>query len=397
MNKPRTLTARIIGWLKKPKFWLGFVIALAIAAVIGSVVFSFFPCYKTNPKFLQEGWGSFVSSLSPCSKALSARLIAIAGGLVAVAVLFETRRRANAAEKALDQTKESIVQKTFSDAITHLGDKSESVVLGGIHSLLDLAKKNSNYRHNVFNILCAHIKTTTATEEYRKNHEEEPSTAIRILLSSLFQDKEYSFFTVDQAKYRADLSGAYLAGSILFGARLQDSNLEKAQLHGADLMKAQLQHALLKEAQLQRAYLKEAQLQGAVLWKAQLQGADLRETQLQGAGLVEAQLQDARLQQTEMQGAYMYRTQLPHETQMGGSDLRGVSSLEFESHIDFQKRIESRVGEKTDLKGVKFDKVNPDLPTPQNEGTAITGSYTKEEADRWIKEYEKALRKKHQY
>ena len=40
------------------------------------------------------------------------------------------------------------------------------------------------------------------------------------------------------------------------------------------------------------------------------------------------------------------------------------------------------------LKGVKFDKVNPDLANPRNEGKAQNSPYTKEEADRWIKEYE---------
>ena len=85
------------------------------------------------------------------------------------------RKKPVQTEKALGQTKESIVQKTFSDAINHLGHESESVILGGIHSLLDLAKKNSDYRPRVFNILCAHIKTTTATEEYQKKHQEKPS------------------------------------------------------------------------------------------------------------------------------------------------------------------------------------------------------------------------------
>ena len=470
MNEPQTRTDRIIGWLKKPKFWLGLVIALAIAAVIGSVVFSFFSCYTTNPKFLQEGWGSFVSSLSPCSEELSARLIAIAGGLVAVAVLFETRRRANAAEKALGQTdkalgqtekalgqtEKSIVQKTFSDAITHLGHENENVILGGIYSLLDLAKESSDYGPRVFNLLCAHIKTTTEAEEYQKKHPKQPSTRIQRLLSSLFKDEEYRFFTDNQAekKYRADLSGAYLAGSELSGTRLQGSNLagaklqgaklnraklpradltgaqlqgallRKAQLQGAFLVEAQLQEAYLggallqgarlREAQLQGANLREATLQGTSLWEAQLQGANLRKAQLlgadliganlqgadlteaklQGADLTEAKLQGAKLRQAEMQGACMHRTQLPHETQMSRSDLRGVSSHEDdEFHIDFQERIKSRINKKSDLAGVVFDDeaMHSNTATPKNKDTAIKGSYTKEEADRWIKKYEEAL------
>ena len=453
---------------------------------------------------------SVFSALCPDYEGLSTPLMAIAGGCLAVAVLLETRRRANAAEKAvgqtekaLDQTKESIVQKTFSDAITHLGHESESVVLGGIHSLLDLAKKNSDYRPRVFNILCAHIKTTTATEEYQKKYKEEPSTTIQTLLTLLFKGEEYNIFPVSPVKYIADLSGAYLAASDLIQARLQGSNLigvklqgarlgdaqlqeadlRRAQLQEAQLSGAQLQHADLRGAQLQEADLKRAQLQEAYLWGAKLQeadlrgaqlqcadlseaqlqmahlfgahlqhadlsnaqlqhadlrgnqhanlrgtqhadvsgaqlqeayfrraqlqgadfrgallqGADLTEAKLQGADLTEAKLQGAKLRQAEMQGACMHRTHLPHETQMGRSDLRGVSSAKLVPFIGFKRRIESRIGQETDLAEVMLDEVKyPNLATPKNEGTAKTGSYTKEEADRWIKEYEEALNwKKH--
>ena len=535
MNKLKVGITQITDWLKKPKFWLGLAIVLAIALAIGSVVFSLCPVY--------EG--------------LSARLIAIAGGCLAVAVLLETRRRANAAEEALGQTKESIVQKTFSDAINHLGHVSESVVLGGIHSLLDLAKKNSDYRPRVFNILCAHIKTTTTTEEYRKKYPiqpskiipkhcrldhnprkktpKKPSTTIQILLSSLFIDKEYDIFTVDTAKtsrtadeeygtfvgpdekiYRADLSGARLAGSELLKARLQDINLAGAQLQGANLKDAQLQGtnligAQLKDAdltgaQLQGAFLMEAQLQGADLIGAQLQGvygegaqlqrvdlttanlqsahlegaqlkdaflynaglqkadlekaqlqgvewegaqlqranltgadlqgarlggvqlqgadlrgaqlqnanlmgawlqganlegaqlqsADLTGAQLQGANLKKAKFHGAKLQHAKMQGAYMYQTELSDDTDMGSSDLRGVSSQEDESRMEFQTKIKSRKDKEADHAGVVFNGVvskepNPDLVAFLERSKAKTGPYTEKKADQWIKEYKKAL------
>ena len=425
----------------------------ALAFVVGSVVvYLLFPFYEGLP---------LLSS-------------AMAGGCLTVAVLIQTMKRADAAKKALDQKKEAIVQKTFSDGITHLGHESESVILGGIHSLLDLAKENNDYRPMVLKILCTHIKTTTAAEEYRKKHPKQPSTTIQILLNSLFKDEEYNIFTVDPAEknYRVDLSGAYLAGSELSGARLRGSNLAEsqlqradlrgaqlqgadlrgAQLQGADLITAQLQRAKLTKAQLQGAYLIEAQLQradlvgtqlqgaflieaqlqgafltgaqlqgadlkgthlqraflteaqlqdtlliqaqlqGALLRKTQLQGADLTRAQLQGAYLHKAQLQDTKLRQTEMQGAYMYQTELPHETQMGGSNLRGGYSLTFElTPLKFQARIKNRIGRDSELNGAVFNKEAEGPEAFQDKGPAITGSYTKEEADQWIKEYEEAL------
>ena len=382
MNKPRKLKARIIDCLMNPMASLGFALLGLGFAIVSAVLVALCPDY--------EG--------------LSARLMAMAGGFLAVAVLLQTMKRADTAEKAvvqtekavgqtekaLDQTKKSIVQKTFRDATDHLGHERESVILLGIYSLLDFAKENSDYRPRVFNILCAYIQTTTTAEEYQKKHPKQPSTIIQKLLGLLFQGEEYSIVTVDPVKtsrtadeeysfekmFRFDLRGAYLAGS----------NLLRARLQGGDLSGAQLQHA----------FLPEAQLQGAFLVGTELQEASLMLAQLQGAHLAKAHLQKAELRQTEMQGACMYQTELPHETQMGGSDLRGVSSLKPDHFIGFKKRIKNQIGEETDLSGVVFDEVNPDLATPQNEGTAKTGSYTKEESDQWIKEYDGAFRwKKH--
>ena len=368
MNKPRTLTDCIIDYLMNPMTSLGFALLGLLIAIASVVLVAFCPGY--------EG--------------LSARLMAMAGGFLAVAVLLQAMKRADAAKNAN-------IQKTFSDAITHLGHERESVILIGIYSLLDLAEENKNYRLKVFNLLCAHIQITTKAEEYQKKHPKQPSTIIQALMNLLFIDEEYSVVTVDPAKTsrtadeeynstrvdlvykvcRADLRGAYLAGSILRRARLQDINLA--------------------EAQLQNAILVEAQLQGALLAGAGLQGAYLNLAQLQGANLSGAQLQGAKLEQTEMQGACMYQTELPHETQMGGSDLRGVSSANLDPFIGFKRRIKKRFGRKSDLAGVVFGEVNPDLATAQNQGTAITGSFTEEEADQWIKEYDGAFRwKNHQ-
>ena len=382
MNEPQTRTARIIGWLKKPKFWLGFVIAAAITATIGSAFFLLFPCSEELSTLFSETSSVATASLVPCYDGLSTWLITIAGGFLAVAVLLQTMKRADAAGNAN-------VQKTFSDAITHLGHESESVILGGIYSLLDLAKENKDYRLKVFKILCAYIKTTTTAEGYQKKHQKKPSTTIRTLLTLLFQGEEYSIVTVDPAKtsrtadekysiekmFRFDLRGAYLAGS----------NLLRARLQGGDLSGAQLQHS----------FLPEAQLQGAFLVGTKLQEASLMLAQLQGAHLAKAHLQKAELRQTEMQGACMYQTELSHETQMSGSDLRGVSSLKPDHFIGFKSRIENRIGEETDRAGIE-DK-DSILATLINKGTVKVGSYNKGDADQWIKEYDGAFRwKNHQ-
>ncbi len=279
---------------------------------------------------------------------LSARWFAIAGGFIAAVVLLQTMRRANAAEK-------TIVQKTFSDAITHLGHESETVVLGGIYSLLDLARENRDYRHKVFDILCAHIRTTTTAEKYCEKYENKPSEIIETLLNLFFRDEKYDVFPAKKKEYIADLNGAHLAGSDLRKARLQGANLQKTQLQHADLQKAQLRGANLRKAQLRIAQLQNADLEEADLQEANLNGADLRCTKLQKAnlrgaslrgestpldahpGLVRiiepAKLQHAQLDEANLQGAILSVAQLGkanlqeanlYQAELSGADLRGA-------------------------------------------------------------------------
>ncbi len=396
MTKLRQILDKGINWPWMNKL----IVLLALAAIISAVISL---CYAYTHKN---------------GELLSARWITIAGGFLAGAVLLQTMRRADAAEKA-------IVQKTFSDAVTHLGHERETVILGGIHSLIDLARENRDYRHKVFSILCAHIRTTTTAEKYCEKYENKPSGIIETLLNLLFRDEKYDVFPAKKEEYIADLNGAHLAGSELSKSRLEHANLQKAnlrkaglqeaKLQGANLQGAYLEEAFLYKAYLQGAYLQGADLREAFLKEAKLHGADLNvlagllldepgcilvnqptnlngailtKAQLQGANLQEAKLQSANLQESEMQGAHMYRTGLSHDTQLDGSDLRGVSSQATESldefSMNFTERIRSRIGEETDLKGVSFP---GDLTTFIKNSAARRGSYTEEEADQWIKEY----------
>ena len=221
-------------------------------------------------------------------------------------------------------------------------------------------------------ILCAHIRSTTGKDEYREQHRSAPSEEIQSLLDLLVM-REHAVFK----GLRVDLRESWLQGATLSDARLQ----------GAILWEAQLQEANFGGAQLQGASLFGAQLQGANFWNAQLQGADLWGAQLQGV-----------------------TTRPPAES---GNP----------THSDFAERIEASIGIETDLSGATFqgglvrrdldfrpeglsDKLAKTLreqlelhlgkpashQLPENSG-AITGAYTKEEAERWIAAHEKAISK----
>ena len=215
----------------------------------------------------------------------------------------------------------------------------------------------------------------------------------------------------------ADLLWAQLQGVSFLWTQLQGAHLLWAQLQGANFDKAQLQGANLDEAQLQGANLGKAQLQGVSLLEAQLQGANLDGAQLQGAYLPGAQLQGANLDRAQLQGAYLDGTQL-QGAHLAGAQLQGIASQH--SDTSFGEHIRAGIDQEGDLWGVTFagglsreylDFIVKDLPDkeakelqatlephvgkpasnelPEGSG-ATTGSYTKEEAERWIAEYVEA-------
>ena len=253
---------------------------------------------------------------------------------------------------------------------------------------------------------------------------------------------------------KARLSRAQLQGAILKNAQMQRAYLMRAQLQRARLERAQLQMARLWGAQMQRAFLLKAQMQGAFLLRAQMQRAFLLKAQMQGATLAMAQMQGANLEGVQLQGASLWGAQM-HGAYLQGAqmlganvdqmqvqgaelqevDLRGAYCQDIFEYLplllDPRKQIRERQGKPTDLKktvtfkgGLKQEDVQrignqltecqkdgwmtkkevekikailkehqdkpPSRKLPKDSG-AITGSYTKKEADAIIAVYKKAM------
>ena len=235
---------------------------------------------------------------------------------------------------------------------------------------------------------------------------------------------------------KANLQGAKLQKANLQGAKLQKANLQgaklrRANLQGVDLWDVNLQGANLWEANLQEAKLWKANLQGANLLATNLQGANLRYENLQGANLWEANLQGVDLWKANLQGAHLWEANLQgtnlgraqmQEATLWKANLKGVRCEDrryFRS--SFEDRIRESIGKETDTSGVIFEgglsreKVDsiaeglsddrgkelrekldphigkpPNSQLPENSG-ATTGTYSKEEAEKWIAEYNKAM------
>lgn len=411
---------------------LSFLIALLFLAFGAFVGVLFF-----------ERAGTYISKLLGLpdkNEALKFLGISMGGILVALQALM-SYRRAKAMEDAVEKTEQGQRQDRLKNAIEHLGHESDSVRLGGAYELFHLAKDTlvedtkEKLSQTVLDILCAHIRRTTGEDEYREKHELKPSEEVQSLLTLLFV-QEYEVFRGCHINLQGSwLNGADLKEARLWKARLtqvylQRANLDRAHLQRANLVDAHLEGALLHKAQLQDTVLLLAHLQGARLNDTHLQGATLNEAKLQGAVLSRAKLQGARLNDTHLEGTILNKAKLQgamlnivvhlQGATLNGALLQGVGNMDDDS-MSFEDQIRWYIAKTSDLSEVIFagglsqenvDSLVEGLPDylvmrlrgslrphigepeshelPQDSG-AITGSYTKEEAEQWIAEYEQAM------
>ncbi len=369
-------------------------------------------------KFLGIGMGGVLLAIQAVMSYMRAK--AMEGAAKAQAGATKQQAKAN------ENTEKGLRQERLKNAIEHLGHGSDSVRLGGAYELFHLAQDTQELRQTVLDILCAHIRRTTGEAEYIKKHKSKPSEEIQSLLTLLFVQEHEVFKDL-----HINLRGSWLNGVVLRDARLEKADLSSVHLQRADLWNAHLEGAELARACLQEVHLAKARLQGARLWAARLQGADLWDTRLQGAHLMEAHLQGAYLRGVLLQGAILREACLQgailQEACLQGADidkakLQGVTcSKGTEPSGWFLARIKKSIGKQSDLSGVVFEgglsqkeldflferlsddfitwlktRLTPHIGKPENrqlpkDSGAITGAYTKEEAEGWIAEYEKAM------
>ena len=378
------------------------VLVLTLAVFVGVL---FFDSFETK---VSEHLG--VSEKSEILKFVG---IAMGGILIALQA-HASNRRAKAMEDRTVSAEQGLLQERMKNAIEHLGHVSESVRLGGAYELVHLADDTAALRQTVLDILCAHIRQTTGEDEYRKKHKSKPSEEVQSLLTLLFV-KNHEIFRglhvnlkesyLNGADVReahlemADLANAHLQGTIFYKAHLQRANFREAHLQGANLEMAHLQAADFIEAHMQGAQLFTACLIGAELFGAQMQGARLYEACLQGARFTGVHLQGADLFQAQLQGvcggraphkfADRMRNQIGNKTELHDVIFAGDLSRE---------QLDSFAEDLSDEQANKLrEKLQPHIgqqeikEPPTGHREAVTGAYTRREAEKWIAEYEEAM------
>ena len=391
-------------------FQAALIVLLVVLVVVFVGVLSFEPVEKHTSELLD---------LPSKNETLKFLGIGMGGILIALQALMSYKRAkameqtaeaqadaAKAQADAVSKTEQGQRQDRLKNAIEHLGHESDSVRLGGAYELFHLAEDTEDLRQTVLDILCAHIRQTTGESEYWKTHMWKPSEEVQSLLTLLFVHHSEVFKGL-----QIDLQGSWLNGAYLVKARLKGANLIEAHLQGVSLFRAHLQGVNLSYARLQKANLIEAHLQGANLSNAFLQEAYLSNAFLQGANLFEVHLQVTSLFRAHLQGV---QSQEP--------DHVSFFPLSQEpDHVSFSRLMERSIGKESNLSGVIFagglsqkdvdsfvedlpdvqakksrERLTPHIGQPESnklpqDSRAITGSYTKEEAEKWIAEYEQAM------
>ena len=386
-------------WLKNNKVHGMLVCLLCILFIaFSAVIFS-----ETT-----EGWVRQYFGLIKKDEILKFIGISMGGVLLALQAVIANKRAVamnNAARaqvrvtehqaKANENIEKGQRQERLKNAIEHLGNDMVSVRLGGAYELFHLAQETENLRQTALDILCAHIRQTTSEPTYREKHKSKPSEEIQSLLTlSFVQNDEFHTFR----GLHINLQCSWLNGVQLDYARLENADLLRIHLQDANLHGTKFRRANLSLAKLQCSRLRMADFRGADLFKGQLQATHLDCAMLQGAVLHHAELQGATLYNTELQGvsdsitlcqtfSKQIRRHIGLESNLLGITFSGgLTKKELNILVkELSDTLESHI---TEILEPHVDKP-PSHELPKDSG-AITGSYTEEEAEQWITEYEAA-------
>ena len=326
---------------KTKKFFLelSLVNGLVIVVLLVILFFIFMRGYGDESHVLDNWLGTDEESNA---KYRTLRLLALL--LAGMVGFFISNRRAKAMEnQAKAQTKSVEEQvkvnenKTFHEAIKHLGDSSASVRLGGIYALYDLALSNPEKRlKNIIEILSAHVRTTTQEDEYQKKYKTKPSNEISSLLKLLSDlNTNYLSENEEEGPFPLDLSYAYLCGLMLseldfrkalfVGSNFAHAKLLGSYFEGAELISSHFEGAELISSHFASAYLEESNFEGANLYKSNFEGAYFSESHFEGAYFSESHFEGAYFSESHFAGAYLSESHFEgaesHKTHFEGAIL----------------------------------------------------------------------------
>jgi uncharacterized protein YjbI with pentapeptide repeats len=191
-----------------------------------------------------------------------------------------------AAEDSRNASQALLISNQVSKGFEQLAGKEMAMRLGGIYALEGVMNTSEQYREPVWEALCAYVRDST-----KGNGGDETATDVQAALTVIGRRKlgGADYLNLRSSRIpKADLRGAYLAGSNLSRANLTGSDLSSTKLNNTDLSGANLSRANLFDADLTHTDLAGANLSDTDLGLADLSHTNLTDADLSGADLARA-------------------------------------------------------------------------------------------------------------
>ncbi len=226
------------------RLWASIVVIVVFVVVVagaGSMV-----CYWS---WLHGAPSETIRNISLVIAAAVAIILAMWRSVVAVKQTEATRDQANAAQKQIATTQQSLRIERFQSAVQLIGSDIHAVRMGAIDSLLRLAKFDPKGFHTlVFRILAAFVRCPPSASEKKRSRR--PREDIQTIIVGISKrsiegrelEKEHDaiidlqgaklqnvWFPPSACLDRVRLCRTKLSGAILSGVR----GLKQSQLHGA--------------------------------------------------------------------------------------------------------------------------------------------------------------------
>lgn len=248
------------------KFWDIFLIIL-----VGILILSYYFFHVQISIYLFPSNNDRVGELTKL-------LLSILGGIGIFYGLIISNIRALITEKSvikqgeqLELSRKSQIDERFKNAIEHLGNDKEPIILGGVAELYQIAKEDKHkYSEVVFNILNSYIRSETSI--YNKTANDFNSTVIRTIITYLFKiDSINPFIGLE-----ADLSSSNLACQ-----NIEFCNFENADLSFAiigSMKNCILDAANLSNANVQNSFFKDNSMRGIEVFSAVFRFIEFKNT-----------------------------------------------------------------------------------------------------------------------
>jgi hypothetical protein len=288
-------------------------------------------------------------------------LAQIVGGAVILLGLVVTYNSYNLNIQKQDLDREGQMTDRFSKAVTHLGDATLAVRLGGMYELERVAKDSSKDHGSVMEILAAYIREksplikndqpTTPVANTSENRERKPLPIdIQVALTIIGRRTVAN----DPLTLDIDLSNCYISGAKLSEMDFQSTNFSGSDLSGVNFFntnfgwRGEMQppsgHGFsLPNTQFVNADLSDANFMLANLFIVDFSGADLTRADLESSNLAMAQFRNTNLSRAKLPHTEEYKE---CRANRGCRNVRrsGITSEQLEEAIiDEETKLPSSV------------------------------------------------------